>query len=70
MKKQDSLKKAFLSIKTYEEFDRRREEFKEMKMDNEILLHGSKIFGEVSNTDEELFKEPPDKAKRGQYGKR
>lgn len=69
MKKQSSLKKTFLSVKSYEEFDRRREEFREMKMDREILLHGSKIFGEVSNVDEELFKEPPNKAKRGKHGK-
>lgn len=68
MKKQSDLKEKFLSIKNYEEFDQRREEFREMKMDKEILLHGSKIFGKVSNPDEELFKEPPNKTKRSFHG--
>lgn len=35
-------KEKFLKIQSYEEFDRRREEFKEMKTDKEILIHASK----------------------------
>lgn len=52
-------KELFLSMKTYEEFDRRRKEFKELKMDRDILEHMRKIFPKVSDTKEELCKTPP-----------
>lgn len=52
-------KEIFLSIKTYEEFDRRREELKGMGMDSEILKHAAEIFPKVSDTKEELCKTPP-----------
>ena len=39
-----SLKDEFLKIETYEEFDRRREEFRELKYDKEIGEHLDKIF--------------------------
>ena len=57
-------KEKFLSIKTYEEFDRRREEFRGLPMDKEILEHTSKLFGKIENyTEEELYKNPPGSGK-------
>ena len=38
------LKDEFLKIETYEEFDRRREEFRDLKYDKEIGEHLDKIF--------------------------
>lgn len=37
-------KDELLKIETYEEFDRRREEFRNLKIDNEIRAHLSKIY--------------------------
>ena len=42
-----SLKDEFLKIETYEKFDRRREEFRELKYDKEIGEHLDKIFPEA-----------------------
>ena len=42
-------REEFFNIKTYEEFDRRREEFRGMPMDQEILRHASKLFGRSPN---------------------
>ena len=42
-----SLKDQFLKIETYEEFDRRREEFRELKYVKEIGEHLDKIFPEA-----------------------
>lgn len=54
-------KEKFLSIQTYEEFDKRRGEFKELSMaDEEIRKHAGKIFPEPKNyTTEELYRTPP-----------
>lgn len=53
-------KEKFLSIETYEEFDRRRGEFKELSMaDPEIREHAKKIFPNLKNyTEEEVYKNP------------
>ena len=40
----DKLKDEFMKIKTYEEFDRRREEFRGLVIDEDTLEH----FGEIS----------------------
>lgn len=58
-------KEEFLNIKTYEEFDRRREEFRELPMDKEIIEHTSKLFGKLKNyTEEELYTTLPDGTRR------
>ena len=48
-------KELFLSMESYEEFDRRRSELKGLKMDKETLEHAKKIFPTVSGTKEELY---------------
>ena len=50
-------KEKFLSIETYEEFDKRRSEFKELSMaDPEIREHAGKIFPKLKNyTEKELY---------------
>lgn len=54
-------KEMFLAIKTYEEFDKRREEFRGLTLkDPEIRRHLSDIFPKVSNTKEELYSYLPD----------
>lgn len=52
-------REEFLNIKTYEEFDRRREEFRTMPVDQEILRHASELFGKSPNPQEELYRTPP-----------
>ncbi len=43
-------KEKFLSILTYEEFDKRRGEFKELSMsDKDILEHASKLYTILPN---------------------
>lgn len=49
-------KEQFLSVTSYEEFDKRREEFKDLETDKDVLEHMKKIFPRVSNTKKELFK--------------
>lgn len=39
-----NLKQKFIEIESYEEFDRRREEFRELKFDEDIRKHLGKIF--------------------------
>ena len=57
-----ALKEKFLKIETYEEFDKRREEFRGIDMfDKEIRIHANKIFGKHPSPDEELYKEPRNK---------
>jgi hypothetical protein len=51
-------KEKFLSLKSYEEFDRRRQEFQTLKFDKEIVDHMSKIFPKPSGISEELYKTP------------
>lgn len=55
-------KEKFLAIENYEEFDRRRSEFKKLSMaDPEIRKHVKKIFPKIENyTEEELYSYLPD----------
>lgn len=39
-----TLKDKFLEISSYEEFDKRREEFKQLKIDEDVKKHLGKIF--------------------------
>lgn len=59
-------KEKFLSLKSYEEFDRRRREFPTLKFDKEIVDHMSKIFPKPSGITEELYKIP--KSEGGSIG--
>lgn len=64
-----SLKEEFLKIKTYEEYDKRRDEFEDLDIrDKEILNHLDDIYPTLENNgiDEdgimiELYKYPPQK---------
>ncbi len=52
-------KEKFLSIQNYEEFDKRRGEFKELSMaDEEIRRHVGKIFPRLKKCTEELYRTP------------
>ncbi len=51
-------KEKFLSLKSYKEFDEKRDEFQTLKMDKDIVEHMVKIFPKPSNTKEELYKIP------------
>ena len=54
-----SAKEKFLQMNTYEEYEERRDELKGLKPDKEVVEHLSKLFGNVSDTTEELYKTPP-----------
>ncbi|MBR4026309.1 MAG: hypothetical protein IKJ01_01955 [Lachnospiraceae bacterium] len=41
-----SLREEFLQIKTKEEFKEKREKFRELKFDKELIEHESNLFGE------------------------
>lgn len=57
-------KEKILQVKSYEEFNQKREEFRrefgnefgELQRDREVMEHLGKIFPKVSNTKEELYK--------------
>lgn len=53
-----TLKEKFLSISTYEEFNKRRKEFADLEMDSEVLEHAGKIFPKLNAGNEELFTTP------------
>lgn len=55
-------KEAFLKIESYSEYVKRRDEFKGLKIDQEVLGHMAKIFPKVSGTKEELFKNPENRS--------
>ena len=57
-------REEILRIESYEEFDKRREEFRGIKIDKELFDHISKMFPKASNTKEELFKIPPNQGGR------
>lgn len=57
-------REEILRIESYEEFDKRREEFRGIKIDKELFDNISKMFPKVSNTKEELFKIPPNQGGR------
>lgn len=54
-------KDDFMKIDTYEEFNKRREEFRGLKMDKEMLKHACSLFPKASSAKEELYKTPPSK---------
>ena len=51
-------KEKFLKLESYEEFDQRRDEFKALKFDKDIISHMSKLFGKSPNPPEELYRTP------------
>ena len=57
-------KEAFLEIDSYEEYQRRREEFKGLEVDEDVRVHIKQLFPKVSNTKEELFKTLPFEGRR------
>ena len=63
-------KEKFLTIDTYEEFDRRREEFKSLKMsDEDVRNHMAKIFPKCYGGKEELYKTRPQPGKKKIIGR-
>ena len=52
-------KEKFLKLESYEEFDQKRDEFKTLKFDKDIISHMSKLFGRSSNPNEELYRTLP-----------
>ena len=55
-------KEAFLNIESYSEYVKHRDEFKGLKIGQEVLKHMAKIFPKVSGTKEELFKDPENRS--------
>lgn len=55
-------KEEFLNIESYSEYVKRRDEFKGLKIDQEVLCHMAKIFPRGSGTKEELFKNPENRS--------
>ena len=64
-----SLKEELLKITTYEEFDQRREEFRGLKMDEDVKDHLSKIFPKCYGGKEELYKTRPQPGKKKIIGR-
>ena len=46
-------KEEFLKIKTYEEFDKRRKEFRDMEWDEELSEHFHTFFEDTESFDED-----------------
>lgn len=61
-------KEKFLQLKSYEEFDKRREEFKGLKPDKEVMEHFTKITPKSPNPSYELYKTNPEKGKKNIIG--
>ena len=57
-------KETFLKIDSYEEYQRRREEFKGLEVDEDVRDHIKRLFPKASNTKEELFKTRPSDGKQ------
>lgn len=51
-------KEKFLKLKSYEEFDKRRDEFQTLRFDRDIVGHMAKIFPKPPDIREELYKIP------------
>lgn len=51
-------KEAFLEIKSFEEYQKRRKEFEGLYIDSEVRAHIEALFPKASNTTEELFSDP------------
>lgn len=64
-----SLKEELLKITTYEEFDLRREEFRGLKMDEDVKNHLSNIFPKCYAGKEELYKTQPQPGKKKIIGR-
>jgi len=64
-----SPKEELLKIATYEEFDHRREEFRGLKMDEDVKNHLAKIFPKCNAGKEELYKTPPQSGKKKIIGR-
>ena len=47
-----SQKEKFLKIKTYEEFDKRREEFDDLPFDDETMNHFDELMGKAYAPDD------------------
>ena len=62
-------KEELLKITTYEEFDRRREEFRGLKMDEDVKDHLSKIFPMCYGGKEEIYKTRPQPGKKKIIGR-
>lgn len=63
-------KEKFLAIDTYEEFDKRRGEFKSLKLsDKEIRDHIAKIFPKPYGGNDELYKTPLEPGKKRIIGR-
>ena len=56
---QMTAKEQLLHMKTYEEYEKHRNELKGLKPDKEVIAHLSMLFGKTSDTKEELFLYPP-----------
>lgn len=54
-----TLREEFLNIKTREEYEKRKADFKELKPDRELLAHLDTLYPPSPNPDEELYKYPP-----------
>lgn len=55
-----TIKEKFLAIETYEEFDRRRAEFRDLKLadaDDDIWEHMAKIFPKVGPVNREVHED-------------
>ena len=52
-------KEKLLAIDAYEEYNRRRSEFKGIKPDKEMLDHIAKLFPKTTTSKEEVSKTPP-----------
>ncbi|MEE0740784.1 MAG: hypothetical protein U0M21_00620 [Emergencia sp.] len=59
-----SLKEEFLNIKNYKEFDKRRDEFRTLKVDEEVREHLGVIFNKVyfapKDFHVDVFRKTPD----------
>ncbi len=64
-----SKKEQLLSITTYEEFNRRREEFRGLELDEDIKNHLSKIFPQCYGGKEELYKTCPQAGNKKTIGR-
>lgn len=64
-----SQKEELLKITTYEEFDQRREDFRGLKMDEDVKDHLSKIFPKCYGGMEELYKTRPQPGKKKIIGR-
>ncbi|MBQ8982703.1 MAG: hypothetical protein IJ079_03865 [Lachnospiraceae bacterium] len=53
-----TLREKFLAIKTREEWESRREEFRQLRPDKELLRHLDSLYPDYKCSHEELYKTP------------